>query len=55
MRGPGATRESILLNLAGLYDYCRNREAGILCDLNRIKLGGVESFRDLFNARPKAR
>ena len=44
---------SIVLDVAGLRDYCRDMEAGILCDLNRIKISGAESFRTPSTHTPK--
>ena len=38
----------VSLNLEGLYSHIRNLKSRVLCDLNRIKLRGVESLRYSF-------
>jgi hypothetical protein len=42
----GNVQRRVLLDLAGLQCDLRDVEAGILRDLNRLQLGGVESPRD---------
>ena len=41
-------QRGVSLNLEGLYRDIRDLKSRILCDLNRIKLRGVESLRYSF-------
>ena len=41
-------QRGVPLNLEGLYRDIRDLKSRILCDLNRIKLRGVESLRYSF-------
>ena len=44
----GNVQRGVSLNLEGLYGDIRDVESRVLCDLNRIKLRGVESLRYSF-------